>query len=127
MCIFHLLEFFVTAVYNPYELSGDSFLVNQSKAYTAAALISATEFWLKFCVCWIFNKSSSSTTTTFDIWLIRIGIIGVFVSQFIRTISMKTCGESFNHLIQITKKENDPLQGADTSGTWPSSLLPFDV
>lgn len=39
LCTFHLLEFFVTAVYNPYVTSSDSFLINHSTAYTAAALV----------------------------------------------------------------------------------------
>ena len=38
---FHLLEFFITALYNPYVTSADSFLVNHSIAYTAAALVRA--------------------------------------------------------------------------------------
>lgn len=36
---FHLLEFFITALYNPYVTSADSFLVNHSIAYTTAALV----------------------------------------------------------------------------------------
>lgn len=39
LCTFHLLEFFVTVIYNPYVTSADSFLVNHSTAYTAAALV----------------------------------------------------------------------------------------
>jgi hypothetical protein len=39
VCTFHLLEFFVTAVYNPSVVSSDSFLINHSAAYTAAALV----------------------------------------------------------------------------------------
>jgi hypothetical protein len=47
LCIFHLLEFFVTALYNPTVTSSDSFLINHSIAYTAAALVRL--FWLS---CW---------------------------------------------------------------------------
>ena len=39
VCTFHLLEFFVTALYNPAVTSSDSFLINHSVAYTAAALV----------------------------------------------------------------------------------------
>jgi len=39
LCTFHLLEFFVTALYNPSVTSSDSFLINHSIAYTAAALV----------------------------------------------------------------------------------------
>ena len=100
MCIFHLLEFFVTSIYNPYETNSNSFLVNHSRAYTAAALIAGSEFWIKFV---LFGHSQPS------VWMIRIGVIGVFSSQIIRSVAMKTCGESFNHLIQTSKKDNHVL------------------
>ena len=41
VCIFHLAEFFATALCNPAVLSTDSFIVNHSYAYTAAALVSS--------------------------------------------------------------------------------------
>jgi len=41
LCTFHLLEFLVTAIYNPQVTSSDSFLINHSIAYTAAALVCA--------------------------------------------------------------------------------------
>jgi protein-S-isoprenylcysteine O-methyltransferase len=98
MCTFHLLEFFTTAIYNPTATSGNSFLVNHSKAYTAAALIAATEFWIKV----VFFPST-------NMLLCRLGIGLVLVSQIIRSLAMITCGESFNHLIQTSKKENHVL------------------
>mmetsp|Transcript_32141 Transcript_32141/g.48519 ORF Transcript_32141/g.48519 Transcript_32141/m.48519 type:complete len:155 (+) Transcript_32141:90-554(+) len=48
ICIFHLSEFFVTAYYNPTVLSSDSFIINHSHAYTAAAILSACEFFIRF-------------------------------------------------------------------------------
>lgn len=41
VCTFHLAEFFATAVCNPLVASSDSFVVNHSHAYTAAAIVSA--------------------------------------------------------------------------------------
>ena len=41
LCIFHLGEFFSTCVFNPSVTTSDSFMINQSKAYTAAALVSS--------------------------------------------------------------------------------------
>ena len=40
LCTFHLGEFFTTVIFNPTVASSDSFMVNHSKAYTAAALVS---------------------------------------------------------------------------------------
>ena len=98
MCTFHLLEFFTTAIFNPTVTSSESFLVNHSKAYTAAFLVALTEFWIRFA---FFPYFSSSSTC--------IGIVVVLVAQFIRSWAMQTCGESFNHLIQTAKKDNHVL------------------
>lgn len=40
VCIFHLAEFFATSIWNPRVVSSDSFIVNHSYAYTAAAIVS---------------------------------------------------------------------------------------
>ena len=40
LCLFHLGEYFSTCIYNPSVTTSDSFMINQSKAYTAAALVS---------------------------------------------------------------------------------------
>jgi hypothetical protein len=39
LCTFHLGEFFTTALFNPSVTTADSFMVNHSKAYSAAALV----------------------------------------------------------------------------------------
>ena len=96
LCIFHILEFFVTAIYNPTVATSDSFLVNHSKAYTAANIFASSEFFLRF----IFFPRY------FSAWLSRLGILMVLISQSVRSLAMITCGESFNHLIQTQKKEN---------------------
>jgi hypothetical protein len=40
LCLFHLSEFFVTAIYNPMATTTDSFIVNHSLKYTIALLVS---------------------------------------------------------------------------------------
>jgi protein-S-isoprenylcysteine O-methyltransferase len=126
MCTFHLLEFYVTAFFNPTVVSSDSFLVNHSKAYTVAAIIASTEFWFRF---WFFSDTSTNRTTTTTttqsqdvttptntiatnyLWIsiTILGILMVIVSQFIRSWAMMKCGESFNHYIQTQKKDNHIL------------------
>jgi protein-S-isoprenylcysteine O-methyltransferase len=99
LCAFHMLEFFVTAIYNPTQATADSFLINHSTAYTAAALTSWTEFWLRACFVPGFNV----------VWLSLAGFVIVLASQFVRSAAMATAGESFNHLIQTAKKQNHVL------------------
>ncbi len=96
MCTFHLLEFFVTAFFNPNVVSSDSFLVNHSKAYTVAAMIASTEFWLRF---WFGSGSTNGYITI-------LGIVTVIVAQAMRSFAMMQCGESFNHYIQVERKDN---------------------
>lgn len=99
LCSFHFLEFFVTAIYNPTQATADSFLVNHSTAYTAAALTSWTEFWLRF----FFLPGLNSK------WVSLVGLLAAVASQFIRSAAMATAGESFNHIIQDVKKQNHVL------------------
>jgi protein-S-isoprenylcysteine O-methyltransferase len=99
VCIFHLTEFFVTAIYNPSVVDASSFVVDHSKAYTSAMLVATTEFWIKFIMFPLANSYLA----------VIIGIIFVFSGQTIRFIAMRTCGESFNHIIQHSKKDTHIL------------------
>ena len=38
-----------------------------------------------------------------------VGLCIALPAQAIRTMAMVTCGESFNHLIQLSKKDNHVL------------------
>eukprot|EP00563_Minutocellus_polymorphus_P001338 CAMPEP_0181032100 /NCGR_PEP_ID=MMETSP1070-20121207/6568_1 /TAXON_ID=265543 /ORGANISM="Minutocellus polymorphus, Strain NH13" /LENGTH=335 /DNA_ID=CAMNT_0023109487 /DNA_START=152 /DNA_END=1159 /DNA_ORIENTATION=+ len=96
---FHTLEFFTTAIYNPAVTSADSFVINQSMAYTTAALVSWIEFWIRFG----FFPFVNNVPVSF------IGLIFLTSGQIVRALAMITCGESFNHLIQQTKKDNHVL------------------
>lgn len=99
ICVFHLLEFFVTAVYNPTQVTAESFLVDHSIAYTAAAITSWTEFLVRFI---FFPKQHS-------VFFSLLGLVMAIVAQTVRSLAMKTAGESFNHYIQISKKDNHIL------------------
>ncbi|VEU42841.1 unnamed protein product [Pseudo-nitzschia multistriata] len=123
MCTFHLMEFFVTAFYNPTVVASDSFLVNHSKAYTVASIIAGTEFWLGF---WcgggggegIDDDAPSNATESGWWWVTTIvGIVMVVFSQTMRSRAMMKCGESFNHYIQTERKENHVLV-TDGIYTW---------
>jgi len=99
VCIFHLAEFFVTAMYNPTVVSNKSFMVNHSKPYTAALMLACSEFFVRF----IFFPSLSRRA------ICGIGIVLVIFGQTVRSLAMKTAGESFNHVIQLSKKDSHIL------------------
>ena len=57
VCNFHLAEFFATSIWNPRVVSSDSFIVNHSYAYTAAAIVSTVTVTREYCgtlVVWTF-------------------------------------------------------------------------
>ena len=100
ICTFHLLEFSVTAVYNPTEASSDSFLVNHSQSYTIAVVSSSAEFWVRF----LFFPSLNAPQ-----YIVALALALVICSQMIRSVAMATAGASFNHIIQTSKKESHVL------------------
>lgn len=108
MCSFHLLEFFVTAFFNPTAVSSDSFLVNHSKAYTVAAILATAEFWFRF-LCASGSKNKVEPESIINYLITALGVFMVVISQIIRTFAMMTCGESFNHYIQTLRKDNHIL------------------
>jgi protein-S-isoprenylcysteine O-methyltransferase len=130
VCTFHGLEFFVTALYNPTVCSADSFLINHSTTYTAAAIAS----WMEFASTRIVvmaavrilarkqQQQHAATTTIPRIiqysvrwwihwshWSFALGVVMVVMGQAIRSLAMMTAGESFNHLIQTRRKSNHVL------------------
>ena len=96
---FHLLEFFTTAIYNPTVATSESFLVNHSLGYTGAFLTSTTEFWVRFLLFPSFQNEYATL----------VGFVLVFFAQMLRSLAMCTAGESFNHRIQTSKKDNHVL------------------
>ena len=96
---FHLLEFFSTAICNPTVAASESFLVNHSLGYTGAFLTSTTEFWVRFL---LFPSFQSGYATA-------VGLLLVIFAQILRSLAMCTAGESFNHRIQTSKKDNHVL------------------
>jgi protein-S-isoprenylcysteine O-methyltransferase len=102
-CSFHLGEFFVTAIYNPTQATADSYLINHSMTYTAAAISSWIEFWLRFVLLRYISWISLSP------WVSFVGFFVLITAQMIRSIAMATAAESFNHLIQTSKKQNHVL------------------
>ena len=97
---FHVLEFLMTALYNPRTCTADSFLINHSKAYTIAAIASWVEFWVEM---WLWPGIKGAT------WTILFGTSVVFVGQFCRTLAMYTAGKSFHHIVQVNKDSRHRL------------------
>ena len=106
LSIFHLAEFFVTSFYNSSVVSAQSFLIDQSKEYTMALLASWAEFWIEFILVKYFDMEMVKFMPPYLRWL---GLVFVISGQVLRYMAMKTCGPSFNHIIQRQKKSNHVL------------------
>lgn len=106
LCAFHAAEFATTARYKPADLSYDSWLVNHSVAYVAAAGAAAFEFWAEYAFApWL--KSSSL--------LLVVGTLIVAAGHGARVAAMVTCGSHFAHRIMVAK---DPAHRLVTNGIY---------
>jgi len=100
---FHLLEYFATALNQDDALSDNSFVVNHSPAYTAAALASWAEFWLETGLGRAGYLPFSKMTTAL------VGLVMVLGGNAIRFHGMTSCGKNFSHLVMTERREDHKL------------------
>jgi protein-S-isoprenylcysteine O-methyltransferase len=101
LALFHFLEYWVTAKYNPTKVHSESFIINNGSAYTLAHTFALIEFSLEYYLFPNFKRGHH-----FIKW---IGFAMVIGGQFIRTLAMKTAGKSFNHLVQTRRNDDHDL------------------
>lgn len=101
---FHFLEFWSTARYNTPAANVDAFLLTANWPAYAIAHVSAS---LECLLTNLFFPNASFTggrnlTPVF----VGLGLALVLMGQAIRTLAMVQCGESFNHIVQSTRKRS---------------------
>ncbi|KAI8445803.1 Isoprenylcysteine carboxyl methyltransferase family-domain-containing protein [Phakopsora pachyrhizi] len=99
---FHLLEFLVTAIWNPTRVTVDSFLLNNGLSYYLAQLVCTIEF--------VYSHTSDRNKTQVFKHRRIVSLIGLgclIVGQFIRTMAMITAAQSFNHQVSTHKKKQE--------------------
>jgi protein-S-isoprenylcysteine O-methyltransferase len=104
---FHVSEYILTSIFNPHTLSMDSFLLNHSREYIAAAVASWVEYWAEL---YLFPNLKMS--------LHHASVIGCFMVIFgeaLRKVAMITAGTNFTHLVQYRKRDGHELV---TSGVY---------
>lgn len=108
LSIFHFLEYYTTARYNPSAATTSAFLLSSNgSAYNIAHT-------LAFFECTIRNYYfSSSTTNRFNLSpptiCLIIGVVLTLLGQVTRTVAMAHAGSNFNHLVQSTRKQGHVL------------------
>jgi len=99
LCIlstFHYLEYAVTGVTNPSNLSTDSFLLNHSLQYWVAAIASWAEFFIEF----YFLPGGFKQTS----YLVFFGVVICVLGDILRKMAMFHAGQSFSHIVQSSKR-----------------------
>eukprot|EP01119_Soliformovum_irregulare_P001289 TRINITY_DN11013_c0_g1_i1.p1 TRINITY_DN11013_c0_g1~~TRINITY_DN11013_c0_g1_i1.p1 ORF type:complete len:241 (-),score=52.36 TRINITY_DN11013_c0_g1_i1:183-815(-) len=106
LVVFHSWEFFYVALFHPAELSTNSFLLNHSREYGAAAIFS----WVEYFVEGYFFPNMKGSW-----FFVTIGLVGIIVGQGLRTLAMWTAGSNFHHLV---REEKDKAQTLVTVGIY---------
>lgn len=120
LSVFHHLEFYATARYNPADAKLSSFLLSSNgSAYNVAHASALIEFslrswWLRSgyrLPLWLevpFRLPAFLPTVSTDL-LLLLGFALVVVGQGVRTAAMAEAGKSFNHIVQSRKKDDHVL------------------
>ncbi|CEG42199.1 protein-s-isoprenylcysteine o-methyltransferase [Plasmopara halstedii] len=97
---FHLMEFMLTAAFRPANVSYESFLLNHSREYHLAVLLSGVEFFfeLYFVPGWKLHP------------IVRpVGCVLVLFGQIVRVLAMSTAASNFSHRIEYLKRKEHKL------------------
>uniref|UniRef100_D3TNL2 Protein-S-isoprenylcysteine O-methyltransferase n=1 Tax=Glossina morsitans morsitans TaxID=37546 RepID=D3TNL2_GLOMM len=100
MAFFHYTEFLAIAWSNPKSLSADSFMLNHSWSYAAAATASWLEFILEVYLLPEFKSF-------YYVWL--IGVVLCTFGEIVRKTAIFTASISFTHLVQYEKSGDHKL------------------
>lgn len=117
LCVFHFLEFWVTAQYNTRNADVSAFLLGSNGAayniaHGSAVLECLVSHWLAP------NGYLFEPNSKISILIVLIGAMLMLIGQTVRTLAMATAAGNFNHIVQT---ERDVHHRLVTSGIY--SLL----
>lgn len=116
LSLFHFLEFWTTATYNPPQVRASSFLLfSNGTAYNIAHSFAIIEILISNYIFPSYQARYVNFIT------ITIGLFLVIFGQGARTLAMATAGTNFNHTPQKTKQNGHELV---TSGIYALSRHP---
>lgn len=97
---FHVLEFVVTAYWNPTHLQSDSFLLQNGFEYVAAHAMGVLEYVLE----------SAWAPTWKYVWCVQaLGAVLIVSGQLLRSFAMIHASTNFSHALAQTKREDHVL------------------
>ncbi|TYZ60160.1 hypothetical protein PybrP1_006491 [[Pythium] brassicae (nom. inval.)] len=100
LCVFHMAEFMLTASFRPAVVSYESFLLNHSREYHMALLLSCVEFWVEFVLVPEWKQHWA---------VLPVGVAVVVVGQALRVAAMWTAAANFSHRIEYQKRQEHVL------------------
>lgn len=106
LSVFHLLEFWITAKYNPGKVNTNSFLINNGWGYFAAHSTAIIETTVELWGVPNLKRNLDSKPVAL---LVFLGILLIFVGQYVRSAAMMTAGQSFSHVVKTTKNSDHRL------------------
>ncbi|KZZ88708.1 hypothetical protein AAP_04806 [Ascosphaera apis ARSEF 7405] len=109
LALFHFLEFFITARYNPPAVSIASFLLDNGSEYTIAHLSAMLECLISRL---LFGETYFSTTSLLfgGVYMqTSIGVLLIIIGQLARSKAMVDAGTNFNHQVQTERQEGHEL------------------
>ncbi|KAI9632565.1 protein-S-isoprenylcysteine O-methyltransferase [Dioszegia hungarica] len=102
--VFHLLEFWVTAGWNPAKLSVDSFLINNGAGYHAAHVAGLVEYFLSS----YFFPGKYTGILSSPLYLVPVFAI-LILAQTFRSLAMIHANHSFSHVVKAVKHDDHVL------------------
>lgn len=116
LSLFHFLEYWTTAQYNPTEVRASSFLLfSNGVHYNAAQGLALTEILVSHFFLPQYQETYVNSIT------ISVGLFLVIFGQATRSLAMATAGSNFNHTPQRVKREGHELV---TSGVYGMTRHP---
>ena len=122
LSLFHFLEYYITAAYNPSAAGVSAFLLNTNgKAYNIAHSMAFLECALHFyfrpetalmapsSYIWRPSNVSEGENTQSSAILLALGFTMMLVGQAVRTMAMIRAGSNFNHIVQTRQKQGHIL------------------
>lgn len=107
LSLFHFLEFYITARFNPAAASISAFLLSQNgSAYNAAHTLAFFECALR---CYLWPHGERGLLQSLHHSGLVLGLVLIVIGQTIRTMAMAHAGTNFNHLVQSRRKQGHVL------------------
>ncbi|SCU88811.1 LANO_0D03136g1_1 [Lachancea nothofagi CBS 11611] len=106
VAVFHFLEFYITARYNPGKVTSESYLFNNGRAYAYSHMFAMTETLIE---CILFPNWKSSFYSKTHCIVSLTGLVLIFFGQYVRTMAMVTAGKSFSHQVKTSQNSDHTL------------------